>query len=307
MQGQSLFNMLTNKYKIFGLKLNSSVFFGKLAIRRPYLIDSIHITPIIKAQIKNHKRLLPGTRIICILFFVLSLFSCATMTNPIDIKNAEAHNKLGISNLNEGHLNEAFVEFQKAIKLDPENKESLNYLGYVSARFYKYDDAIAYYMRAISVDPEYSEAMNNLGVVYLDIENWDKAIEYFKAALNNKVYSTPEKAFTSMGYAYYKKGELTYAEEALKEALIRNQAFPLAMYTLGMVYLDRGDDKAAIRKFEQAVEILPNYIDAHWELGNAYVRAGNSQLAIEHFKIVSALEKNTSRAKEASDYAERLK
>jgi type IV pilus biogenesis/stability protein PilW len=258
------------------------------------------------SKFSNLKFNTTSLNILCFVIFSLLFSGCATPTLE-EIKNAEAHNKLGYSYLSSGRLNEAFIEFQKALKLNPKNKETLNYLGYISARFNKYDDAIAYYKKAISIDPNYSEAMNNLGVVYLDLKNWDEAIKYFKAALSNPLYHTPERAYSSMGYAYYQKGDYRNAEKALKEALIRNPVFPLAMYTLGLVYVKLGDEEAAIEEFKKAIGIVSDFVDAHWELAKVYLSTGQRAKALKHFRVVVEKDENKERRREALKYIERLK
>jgi type IV pilus biogenesis/stability protein PilW len=243
----------------------------------------------------------------CFLFFIILVVSCATTPNPENIKKADVHNKLAESYLDNSQFNEAFVELQKALQLNPDNKETLNYLGYVSTQFGKNNDAIAYYKRAISVDPDYSEAHNNLGVVYAEMEEWDNAIASFQYALKNPVYRTPASAYSNMGYVFYRKEEFRKAADSLEEALIRNPISPRILYMLGLVYTELDNDKEAIENFSRAVGIVPAYIDAHWELANAYLRAGDSDSALKHFSIVVDNEKNTDRSREASEYIELFK
>ncbi|MBI4849627.1 MAG: tetratricopeptide repeat protein [Nitrospirae bacterium] len=245
--------------------------------------------------------------VLCSLLFALFIASCATMTNPEDMKEAEGHNKLGSVYLSTGQLNEAHIEFQKALQLDPKNKETYTYLGHISSRYRKYDEAVTYYKRAISLDPNYSDAMNNLGVVYLDMENWDEAIKYFTAALNNPLFLTPERAYSSMGYAYYKKGDYDSAAKVLKEALIRNPVFPVANFNLGLVYVKLGDDRSAIDEFSKAIAIMPDYMDAHWELAKSFLRSGERSRALEHFRIVAEKDRDIKRSREALEYVELLK
>jgi len=241
------------------------------------------------------------------LLFVLFFSACATTPNPEDLKQAEAHNKLGVSYLRNGQLKEAFVDFQKALKVDPKNKESLNYLGYISSEFEKYDEAISYYNRAISVDPEYSGAQNNLGVTYAKLGNWKEAAKYFKAALSNPTYATPERAYSNLGYAYYMMQDYTRAEEALKEALIRNPVLLDAIYILGLVYTKTDNDSMAIKEFKRAIGIMPDYVDAHWEIANAYLREGERAKALKHFEMVIEKDEDTARIRKASQQIEHLK
>ena len=238
---------------------------------------------------------------------VVLLFSACATIDIENIKQAENHNKMGATYMSDGKINEAYTEFQKAILLDPKNKESLNQLGYLSALFKKYDDAISYYRRAIASDPGYSDAMNNLGVLYLELENWDEAIKSFNSTLNNPLYQSPERALTNMGYAYYRKGEYLKAENYLKEAVIRNPVFSIAYYTLGLVYVKYGNDEAAIDEFQKAIGIMPNYMDAHWEVANAYRRLDLTEEALKHFKIIAEKDTDIKRSREALQYMELLK
>ncbi|MEK7308934.1 MAG: tetratricopeptide repeat protein [Nitrospirota bacterium] len=249
--------------------------------------------------------------IACSIFCVL-LSACATAQREEDMKIAETHYKLGISYMEKDQINEAFIEFQKAIKLNPEHKESLNLLGYVSARFKKYDDAIDFYKRAISISSDYSDAMNNLGVAYVELENWDEAIKYSKMALKNPVYATPEKPYLNMGYAYYKKGDYASAIDAINKAALRYpQGLPQSNYylnyILGLIYVKLGKADAAIYELKKAEEIAPGNIDVHWELANAYMSIGDNENAIRHFKAVSESDADKEKSRAALEYIKRLK
>ncbi|MBI5050472.1 MAG: tetratricopeptide repeat protein, partial [Nitrospirae bacterium] len=217
--------------------------------------------------------------------YSLLLTGCATTPDADDIKNAEVHYKIGTSYMTEQRLNDASIEFRKAIKLNPQDKHSLNYLGFISTEFEKYDEAVSYYKRSITIDPNYSEAMNNLGVTYTRRQMWDEAVNYFKMALKNPLYATPEMAYSNMGYAFYKKGDYISSADALKKAIMRNPEFPRANYILGLVYVKLGDDETAIEEFKKAIALAPDYIDVHLELANAYLRTGDNEKAVRHFRV----------------------
>lgn len=248
--------------------------------------------------------------IVCVLFSLLCILfftACAVTPGPRAVKNADAHNNLGISYLKRGMLKEAYIEFQKALKLNPKNKEVLNNLGYVEATYGKYDEAISYYKRAISIDPDFSDAKNNIGVIYLDMENWDEAVKYFQSALSSPIYSTPEKAYANLGYAYYKSGDYQKAEDSVNEALILDPLFHRARYVLGLIYSGQDNEEAAIAEFKKAIGIMPDYIEAHFELAKTYFKSGKRNKALKHFMYVAEKDENIKRREEASEYIERLK
>ncbi len=245
-----------------------------------------------------------------VLFLALSvalfIVSCATAPNVEDVKIADTHYKLGVSYLAREQLNEAFVEFQKAIKFNPKNKNSLNALGLISTEFKEYGDAVTYYKRAISIAPDYSEAMNNLGVTYVKMEEWDEAIKYFKMALENPLYLTPQRAYSNLGYTFYTKGDYHNAMLTLKEAIIRYPDFLQPIYFLGLVYIKLGKIEAAIEEFKKAVNLAPQYIDAHWELANAYLRTGDVGKAFKHFKVIAESSADNDKREDALKYLELL-
>ena len=148
--------------------------------------------------------------------------------------------------------------------------------------------------------------MNNLGVTYLKLENWDEAIKSFDAALRNPIYRSPDKAHLSKGYAYYKKGDYINAENAIKEALMLNPVFPLAMYRLGLVYIELDRDDAAIKEFKKAIGIMPDYVDAHFEIAKIYLRSGRKSKALKHFTEVVDSDGDIEKRREALMYIELL-
>lgn len=235
----------------------------------------------------------------------LFFYSCATMDKET-INKAEAHYKLGVSYMSKGELNDAYIEFQKAININPEHREALNSLGLISTRFKKYDDAISYYNKAIAIDPKYSEAMNNLGVTYLELERFDDAIRYFKMAVENPLYLTPERAYSNMAFAYYRKGDYKSADNSINEAIIRSPNFSYALYVRGLIRVVSGDDEGAIMDFKKVLGIIPDYIDVHWEIAHAYLRIGEREKAVEHFKFIADNAQDTRMIKEAKEYIDLL-
>ncbi|KPJ98300.1 MAG: hypothetical protein AMK71_11615 [Nitrospira bacterium SG8_35_4] len=241
------------------------------------------------------------------LLFCLFLFACSTAPTTEDIKKAESHNKRGASFLSNGDLNKAFVEFQEALKVNPENRETLNYLGYISYRYGKNEEAVSYYKKALAIDPNYSEAVNNLGVTYAALEQWDKAIHQFNAALKDPTYRTPDLAYSNLGFVYYMKGEYREAEMALREALVRNPVSARTMYVLGLVYIKLGDDSLAIDSLMKAIGMVPDYIDAHWELANIHLRSGDKARALKHFEVVAEKGEDAAMVRNAAEHIQNLK
>ena len=87
-----------------------------------------------------------------------------------------------------GQYQLAFINYNKAIELDPFYSDAYNNRGAVYSDLKKYELAIADYNQAIKLDPSFSEAYYNRGNTYLNLKNIEKAKEDAKKAaeLGNK-------------------------------------------------------------------------------------------------------------------------
>ncbi len=202
---------------------------------------------------------LKTTAFISIFFVLILASSCATVGKGPKVQ-ADAHYKLGVAFLNEEKVQNAFVEFHKALELDPDNRDVLNAIGIIY--LLHYDDmpnAIAYFEKAVKEDPEFSDGYNNLGYANEKSGKFEKAIEYFKKALSNPLYPTPEKAYLNMGNTYYRMGRYDDAANAFKEAIKRAPGAGLLFMRLALCYNAMGKYGDAANAMTEAVNLDSRY------------------------------------------------
>ena len=91
----------------------------------------------------------------------------------------------------------------------------------------------------------------------------------------------------SLGYAYWKSGDLDKAIEAYEKALTIDNEYVYIYHSLGTVYLARSqtrnsriDYQKSLDSFKKAIEIDPKYVSAYNGLGSAYMQGGNLDGAI---------------------------
>lgn len=195
--------------------------------------------------------------LLCFIFLTF-LIGCAT-TQIDEEGEAVFHYKMGVSYMNEGNIQMAFVQFQKAYQLNPNNKEVLNSLGLVYFQLDEFEKAKEFYLKAVYVDPNFSEAYNNLGVLYISTKQFPDAVDSLKRALSNPLYQTPERAFYNLGIAYYRTGQFDLSINAYKDAIKRSPSFPLPYYGLALVYNKIGKYGDASLVITKAIEIDPAY------------------------------------------------
>ncbi len=112
-------------------------------------------------------------------FLVFSLiFGFLTCTSKE--KQAEKHFKKGFEYQNQGNLDEALQEYEKALQLNP----------------------------------DYTQVYTNLGAVYLGKQDYDQAILQFKKVIELNYFD--KKAHYNLGLAYLYKGDVEKAQEEVK-------------------------------------------------------------------------------------------
>jgi len=92
-------------------------------------------------------------------------------------------NNLGMSYLLKGMLEEAEIEFRRAIEKKPDYSKGHSNLGVVYLQQNRLDDAIKEFKLAIKYDPNNAEAYNNLGVAYCNRQKYTEARDLFRKAL----------------------------------------------------------------------------------------------------------------------------
>jgi len=192
-------------------------------------------------------------------FLILFVCSCASVSEK-NIKDANYHYQIGESYLNDNNIQPAFVEFQKALELNPLDKYSHNALGLIYLmKLEDYPKAIKHFQEALEIDKNFPEAATNLGNTYSQTGQYDKAIQSYKMAIANPQYKNTAKALNNLGMVYYRLSKLDDAISAYKEALKRYSNFPEPYYGLALCYNAKGLYGDAALAMTRGIELDPLY------------------------------------------------
>ncbi len=225
-------------------------------------------------------------KILIILSCFLLLTGCASGRMQ-EQKEADLSFQLGISYLNEGNYQQAYLHFQKSHSINPKNKETLNSLGLIHMHFEDLQKARGFFLDAINLDSNFSKAYNNLGIVYIKMSMWNEAIEQFKKALSNPMYQNPETAYFNLGNVYYKLGKYELAITAYKDSIKRAPSFAHPYYGLALSYNKIGRYGEASDMLTIAIEIDPAYkgdrVKFVQEIQKNYLRIENNDQDFEDY------------------------
>jgi len=253
---------------------------------------------------------LPLSKIIVIPLLFLLMQICACTNTPWHRQQAELFLNKGISFIEIRQFNSAAKELLEAEKYSPDDHRIHYFLGMAYHGKQMRDKAVEEFKEAISLKKDYSEAHNYLGTLYSDMELWDQAIEEFDKALANPIYDTPAKALYNAGWAYYAKKDYKTALSKYQEALRREPMTylrPQIEKNIGLIYFDQNNIQEAIMHFNKAVELNSSLYDAHFMLGECYVRIKDTEKARKAFQTVIKLSPQSPFGQKAKSYLQSLK
>ena len=146
---------------------------------------------------------------------------------------------------------------RQILAIDPNNTMTLNYLGYMFADHdMKLNEALAMIQKAVQLDP--------LNYAYLD----------------------------SLGWAYFKLGQYTEAENSLRKASERDASDPTVHDHLGELYEKTGRLKLAAAQWELSLNEYARTVSADMDPGDV----GKVQKKLDSARVRLAKESGTTAA-----------
>ena len=140
-----------------------------------------------------------------------------------------------------GEYERAADHFRRSIEAFP-TAEGHTFLGWSLSQLGQTEAAIAQCKKAIEVDPDYGNPYNDIGVYLIDLGRPDEAIPWLKKAMEAKRYC----------------------------------CFQYPHFNLGRILLAKGRIDDAVRAFERALAIDPDYLPARKALEVIRERAGEA-------------------------------
>jgi tetratricopeptide (TPR) repeat protein len=242
--------------------------------------------------------------------------------------NAELHNLLAQIEENDGNFIAAGNEFQAAAHLDPSESNLFDWGGELLVHR-TLDPAVEVYRQATQRYPNSPRLMVGLGMAYYARGNYDDAVKAFLRGadldpsdarcykfLSRAYDSSPSQAAevierfrryaelqpqNGLALYYYAmslwKGKRAQDPEfdprqidsLLRRAITADPTLGEAHLQLGNLNADQGKFADAIPEYQRALELNSDLADAHYRLGQAYVRSGQKDKAQGQFQVYQQL------------------
>ncbi|MDM7923056.1 MAG: tetratricopeptide repeat protein [Pyrinomonadaceae bacterium] len=160
---------------------------------------------------------------------------------------AETHINIGASSYATNDFKGAVEAYKQAAKIDESNPDVQYALGLSLNRLNRTDEEILAYRRAIAIKPDHANALERLGDAYFRQKRWQDAVQVFDQL---KAYKPDAKTYNSLGEAYLELDKPDDSLMAFNSAVGYDPDFDKARYNLGRAYLKKGDRDMAQIQYE---------------------------------------------------------
>jgi tetratricopeptide (TPR) repeat protein len=158
----------------------------------------------------------------------------------------------------------------------------------------KYAEAAALYQNFLDENPGVYQIRLSLANCQLELQNYAQAIAEYQKVLEGLNAQPAEKKdikivaqlYASIGEAYLAQNKFKEAEEYFVKSIDINPSDSALPYNLAEILMQAGNPEGAIRYYEMAIGLKPEWPKAYMKLGYAWLNKGDNQKALESFKKV---------------------
>lgn len=189
--------------------------------------------------------------------FVLLLLSIAACTvtdgrREANLsKAAEFNAQLATNYMQQGSLEQAKFKYDKALEQDPDNPRANSGYALLMATLGAHEEAERYFQRAMSLDSKNPQVLNNYGTYLCGRDKPDEAEKYFLLAVSDRLYATPEYAYTNAGNCAMRVKDTKKALSYYQNALMSNPEFPPALLASAELGYKFGRYRAALNYLDK--------------------------------------------------------
>ena len=178
---------------------------------------------------------------------------------------AETFVNIGASSFALGEFKDALDAYKQAAKLDDGNADTQYALGLTYNKLGRTDEEILAYRRALAIKPDHANSIEHLGLALFKNKRYADAATEFEQL---KTYKPDEKTFNYLGESYFEEGKAEDSLDAFNNAVSYNPDFDRARFNLGRAYLKLGNREMAQVQLEILRNSKSDYADRLYVLLN---------------------------------------
>ncbi|MDM8535860.1 tetratricopeptide repeat-containing glycosyltransferase family protein [Desulfobacterales bacterium HSG17] len=174
------------------------------------------------------------------------------------------------------NLNDAEVLCQQILSLEPDNPDANHFLGIIAFEAGNFPVAKIYVNKAISLMPHNASCYLNMGNIIQQEGDYHEAIKWYDKVLSFD-YAEKHKVYNNLGVLQIKMGRFDEAIEKLNKAVEITPQYSEAHNNIGEAYKHLGMYEKSLEACEKAIQISPEFEAARWNRAILWLLKGNFQ------------------------------
>ncbi len=187
----------------------------------------------------------------------------------------------------------AAEEYLRAIHLQPENEGLCMDAGLLFSRFEDFEKALEVFQACAERLPRSVSVETGLGLTYFQLGKYPDAIEVFKKVIG--LQPGADAAREALVFLLYIAGRLEEGRQVLEERM-QGKDVDYYIYFLHALVLrrqdGRGNQAAALRSLERAVQLNPNFAPAYYQRAKIEFEQTNATSALGDLATATRLDPN---------------
>ena len=207
------------------------------------------------------------------------------MTEKInaDPNNPTLYNLRAKAYLNANQINNALEDINKAIQLNPKKSELYITLSDIYLAMTKVENCNDALNKALALDPQSTEALVKLAELNLYLKQYEEVHKFADKAI--EIDNLKAKAYFVKGLSYKESGDTTSAVKYYMKTVEVNPEYYDAYMQLGLLFSLR-KSKNALDFFNSAINLKPKSIEAHYALGMYYQESDKYDAALKSYENI---------------------
>jgi tetratricopeptide (TPR) repeat protein len=173
----------------------------------------------------------------------------------------------------------------QVIQWTPQDSDAWYSLGRIKYSENRFAESIGCFQKALALTPKLIKAENNMGLAFEGLNQTEQAVVAYRTAIawQAGAVNPSEQPLINLGIILVDRNQNAEAVPLLEQAKQIAPSDPRIRLALGRLYLhlDRAAD--AQKEFERAVALEPQVAADHFQLGQAYRKAGLAEKAKVEF------------------------
>jgi tetratricopeptide (TPR) repeat protein len=177
----------------------------------------------------------------------------------------------------------------------------------------KYDTALMMYEEFLAKNPGAYQVLLNIGDCYREKGEFETAIQKYNLLIEQSGSDSAmgktigAKGLAAIGLCYLKQDKLAESQDYFKKSIEMAPQDENLPYNVAEIYFSNQQIDDAIRYFELAIQIKPDWADPYLRVAFAYLNKGDNVKAAENLEKFIKLEPETERTAQAKAILDAIK